>query len=133
MLPVTALERRPSQPASHAVTLACPMIPSLPAWRRGVFEIVTSDRSHYLRSVAYMTTLERTTCYRAPPSNLVAPQFCINRTLSVNFIGYIFESASRDQKPMFGSALPLNLELRIFLLYLMLTFTLLSFNLIMGG
>jgi hypothetical protein len=44
-------EYRPSQPASHAVALAGPMIPSLPALRRGSYVCSnawsTIDRIHH--------------------------------------------------------------------------------------
>jgi hypothetical protein len=61
-------ERRPSQPVSHAVALAGPMIPSLPALRRGSYVRST----HRARSTAYITAIERIACNRAQCSDLVA-------------------------------------------------------------
>jgi hypothetical protein len=53
-------ERRPSQPASHAVALASPMILLLPTLRRGIYvrsntwSTIDYDQTHSLRSSAVL-------------------------------------------------------------------------------
>jgi hypothetical protein len=71
-------ERRSSQPASHTVALAGPMIPSLPALRRAVICV----RSQGVRSNACISAIERMACVRKQPYDLAAHQFSINRPLS---------------------------------------------------
>ena len=132
---VPTIERRPSQLASHVVALAGPnSIASNLALEKFLRQLQAIDRSHHLRSIAYMTALERNACNRVHYSDLAAPYFCINRTLCKNLRGYAFlECFQRSETHVWVCLASLNLEICIFLLYLMLTFTLLSFNIIMGG
>jgi hypothetical protein len=95
------IERKPSQPASYAVALADPMIPSLPTLHHGSYvrsnaritidRIHHCDRTHSLRSNAALR-----------PGNI---SFCINRTLSVYFEVTFLRAHPEARNPCFGSAL----------------------------
>jgi hypothetical protein len=101
---VPTIERRPSQPASHAVALAGPMFHRFPFCAVEVSEAIICVRAQPPRSIAYMTAFERIACDRAQPSDLAAFQFSINRTLNVNFRLLRFLNAFLLQRPLFGSA-----------------------------
>ena len=67
------IERRLSQPASHVVALAGPMIPLLSPCAVEALEAVICVRTQPPRSTVYTSALELTTYNRAQPSNLAAP------------------------------------------------------------
>jgi hypothetical protein len=70
---VPTIERKPSQPASHVVALASPMIPLLSPCAVEDPEVVIHVRTQPARSTVYTSTIERTACDRAQPSDLAAP------------------------------------------------------------
>jgi hypothetical protein len=69
---VPTIERRPSQPASHMVALAGPMIPSLSPCAMEASEAVICVRTQPPRSTVSTSALERSACDRMQPSDLAA-------------------------------------------------------------
>ena len=101
--------------AAIANLLHCRILERLQA-----IDLIPRDRAQPMRSSAPNLT-----------ATLILP---INRTLSVNFVLLHFlEHIQRPKTHIWVCLASVDLELRISFLHLMLTFTLLSFNLIVGG